>query len=119
VTSASSQPERPVRQPRRNPDGPAAPAAANAEQASGVRTHPRSRERRKAAPLAKVGMVVFFIGGLAIVADVALYASGRHDLPLWLNLCAMLAPIGFGVGMLGVFLENRSANKRANVDPTG
>jgi hypothetical protein len=60
----------------------------------------------------KVGMVLFFIGALAILADVVLFAGGRHDLPLWLNLCAMLAPIGFGVGMIGAFVEARAANKR-------
>ena len=116
VTSASSPPERPVRPARRNQD---TPAAASADQASGVRTHPRSKDRRKSAPLAKVGMVLFFIGGLAILTDVILFASGRHDLPLWLNLCALLAPIGFAVGLLGVFLENRSAGKQADVEPTG
>ena len=84
-----------------------------------MRTHPRSSDRRKAAPLVKVGMMLFFIGGLAILADVALFASGSRDLPLWLNLCALLAPIGFGVSMVGVFLENRSAGKRATAHPAG
>jgi len=68
-------------------------------------------------------MVLFFIGGLAILADVALFVSGRHDLPLWLNLLALLAPIGFGVGMVGVFLESRSAGRQAAseqpAEPTG
>jgi len=61
----------------------------------------------------KVGMTLFFVGALAILADVVLFASGKQNLPLWLNLCALLAPIGFGVGMLGAFVEARAANKRA------
>ncbi len=75
----------------------------------GVATRPRWSDRRKAAPLAKAGMICFFIGTLAILADVILFASGTRDLPLWLNLTALLAPIGLGVGLLGVLVENRKA----------
>ena len=75
----------------------------------GVATRPRWSDRRKAAPLAKIGMICFCIGTLAIVADVILFASGFHDLPLWLNLTALLAPIGLGVGLVGILVENRKA----------
>jgi hypothetical protein len=74
------------------------------------RTSPRAKDRRKAAPLAKIGMVLFAIGLVAIFTDFVLFAAGSHDLPLWLNLTAMLAPVGLGVGLIGVVKENRAAS---------
>ena len=73
-------------------------------------TTPRIKNRRKAAPLAKAGMIVFALGVLAIFADMVLFATGHHDLPLWLNLCAMLAPVGLALGLIGVFLESRRSS---------
>jgi len=76
----------------------------------GARTAPRSQDRRKAAPLARIGMIVFAVGLIAIFADMILFAAGSRNLPLWLNLTAMLAPVGLGLGLLGVVRENRSAS---------
>jgi len=78
--------------------------------ASGVRTAGRSKNRRKAAPLAKAGMIVFAIGLIAVFTDMILFAAGSRDLPLWLNLLAMLAPVGLGLGLIGVVRENRVAS---------
>ena len=55
-------------------------------------------------------MAVFPIGLIAIFADMILFASGSRNLPLWLNLTAMLAPVGLGLGLLGVLLENRRSS---------
>lgn len=55
-------------------------------------------------------MVAFAIGLLAICADFILFAAGAHNLPLWLNLTAMLAPVGLGLGLIGVVKENRAAS---------
>ena len=74
----------------------------------------RAADRRKAAPLAKIGMVLFAIGVLAIFADFILFAGGSRDLPLWLNLTAMLAAVGLGIGLLGVVQENRGASRLAS-----
>jgi len=57
-------------------------------------------------------MLLFALGVVAIAVIMVLFASGSKDLPLWLNLSAMLAPVGLGVGLLGVFLEARSKEKR-------
>jgi len=57
-------------------------------------------------------MILFAIGVLAIAVIMVLFASGSHDLPLWLNLSAMLAPVGLGVGLFGVYLEARSKEMR-------
>jgi hypothetical protein len=87
-----------------------------------VRTSPRFKNRRKAAPLAKIGMAVFAVGLIAIFADMILFAAGSRDLPLWLNLTAMLAPVGLGLGLIGVVRENRhsspalAARKTVNED---
>ncbi len=52
--------------------------------------------------------MLFVIGLLAVAVIMVLFATGSHDLPLWLNLTAMLAPIGFGIGLIGIVLEARS-----------
>ena len=84
---------------------------------AGVRTLPRAKERRKAAPLAKIGMAVFAVGLIAIFADMILFAAGSRNLPLWLNLTAMLAPVGLALGLVGVFVESRRSS--ASASPPG
>ncbi len=56
-------------------------------------------------------MILFAIGLVAIFADMILFAAGTRDLPLWVNLTAMLAPVGLGLGLLGVVRENRAAQR--------
>jgi uncharacterized membrane protein YhdT len=75
-------------------------------------TSPDRAPRRSAAPWAKVGMVLFAIGLLAIVADLVLFATGSRNLPVWLNATCMLAPVGLGVALIGVLREART-NGRA------
>ncbi|AHH93953.1 hypothetical protein GCM10010174_72310 [Kutzneria viridogrisea] len=56
-----------------------------------------------------LSMVVFAIGLVALAVIFGMYASGVRDLPLWLNLVGvLLSPIGFAMGMVAVFLQNRS-----------
>ncbi|MET0966376.1 MAG: hypothetical protein ABWZ02_08275 [Nakamurella sp.] len=69
--------------------------------------------KRASSPLARWGFGTFLVGLLAVGVIMVLFATGSHDLPLWLNLLAMLAPIGFGIGLLGVFGEARAARGRA------
>lgn len=59
----------------------------------------------------KTSMILFAVGLVAITVYLALFASGIEELPLWLNLLCLLAPVGFGLGLLGVFLENRNRPK--------
>lgn len=63
--------------------------------------------RTPTGPIA-VGAGLFVIGLLAIAVIMVLFATGAKDLPLWLNLTAMLAPVGFGIGLIGIFREARS-----------
>jgi hypothetical protein len=71
--------------------------------------------RRQSSPLARVGFVVFGIGLLGVAVIMVAFATGSHDLPLWLNLVAMLAPVGFGIGLIGVYREARASKPGAAV----
>ncbi|WP_420124007.1 hypothetical protein [Nakamurella sp.] len=62
--------------------------------------------------LVRAGVVLFALGLIAVVVIFALFASGAHDLPLWLNLAAMLAPVGFGLALVGLFRQARRSGKR-------
>ena len=59
----------------------------------------------RASVTIRIAMALFALGVLAIVVIMVLFASGSRDLPLWLNLTAMLTPIGFGLGLVGVAAE--------------
>jgi hypothetical protein len=59
-----------------------------------------------------VSVALFSIGLIAIVAVFALYATGHHDLPLWLNLSTMLAPVGFVVGVVAAIMRARRDTPR-------
>ena len=54
---------------------------------------------------------MFVIGLLAVAVIMVLFATGSHDLPLWLNLVAMLAPVGFGIGLVGIYREARASRR--------
>jgi hypothetical protein len=86
----------------------------------------RARSGRTPSGPIAVGAVLFVIGLLAIGVIMVLFTTGAQDLPLWLNLTAMLAPVGFGVGLIGIYGEARSgraaraeraANRRAGAEP--
>jgi hypothetical protein len=58
-------------------------------------------------------LVLFAVGLLAVLVIMVLFATGAHDLPLWLNLVAMLAPVGFGLALIGLFVEARSSRRHS------
>lgn len=95
-------------------DPPAAAARQSAKSADtqppGVRTLRRWPNRRKASPLSKIGMAVFAVGLVALLADVALFASGTRHLPLWLNWTAALAVIGLAIGLIATVLDARHSD---------
>jgi len=63
-----------------------------------------STSRSRALPVA-VG--IFAVGLLAVVAVFALYAAGARDLPVWLNLATLLAPVGLVVGVVSAVVQAR------------
>jgi hypothetical protein len=54
----------------------------------------------------------FALGLIAVLVVFGMFAAGAHDLPLWLNLGAMLAPVGFGLALLGLFRQARRSGRR-------
>lgn len=59
--------------------------------------------------LVPVAVGLFGAGLLAILLIFLLYAIGISDLPLWLNLTTLLAPLGFVVGVGGAIRNTRRA----------
>ena len=63
---------------------------------------------RTASKLVPVAVAIFALGVLALAAIFALYASGHHDLPLWLNASAGVGvPLGLGLALIALFGEAR------------
>ncbi|HEY5877718.1 MAG TPA: hypothetical protein VIU11_02325 [Nakamurella sp.] len=71
--------------------------------------------------LVRIGVVCFALGLIAVAVVFGMFAVGAHDLPLWLNLGAMLAPVGFGLALLGMFRQARRSGRRraAPTTPVG
>lgn len=85
---------------------PAAPPAARVTLV-GVRTNER------ASTLVRVAVAIFAIGLVAVAAVFALYLTGRHNLPLWLNTSAgVLVPLGLGLALVGLVREARAERRR-------
>ncbi len=88
------------------------PADASDPTAATPGTSSRWASRQTASPWTKVGMVLFAVGLLAIVANLILFAAGNRNLPVWLNVTCMLAPVGLGVGLVGVVRDARAGGPR-------
>lgn len=63
-----------------------------------------SASRSRLLPTA---VALFTVGLLGILTVFVLFATGHHDLPLWLNLVCLLAPVGFAVGVAGAVMQAR------------
>jgi hypothetical protein len=61
----------------------------------------------------RLGLVLFVLGVVFIVADVIPFFVDDHNRPLWLNLGCLLAPIGFGVAMWAGFRGGREDQRAA------
>jgi uncharacterized protein (DUF983 family) len=60
--------------------------------------------------LMPVALVLFAVGLVAIIAVFALFAAGKSDLPVWLNVAAwLLTPVGLA---LGVFSAVRDSQRK-------
>jgi hypothetical protein len=58
--------------------------------------------------LMRVGIGVFAVGVLAVLAVFVLFAAGFKDLPLWLSVLAGVAtPLGIALGLIALALEHR------------
>lgn len=58
--------------------------------------------------LMRVGIGVFALGVLAVLAVFIMFAVGLRDLPVWLSLAAGVAtPLGIALGLIALVLEHR------------
>lgn len=78
--------------------------------AAGPQRAPVAR-RAAPTPLIRIGLVLFLIGLLAVAVIMVLFFSGVRDLPLWANLIAGFAPVGFGVVLVGIFRDARRSSR--------
>ncbi|MDP9433441.1 MAG: hypothetical protein M3P91_12240 [Actinomycetota bacterium] len=80
---------------------------------------PVATAERPGDRLILAGSALFFLGMLALVADLVPFFLGHPDQPLWLNLLALLTPLGLGVALLGLLrqaLARRRESRRAGAD---
>lgn len=58
--------------------------------------------------LMKLGIGVFAVGVLGVVAVFVMFAAGLRDLPVWLSLVAGVAtPLGILLGLIALVREHR------------
>lgn len=69
--------------------------------------------------LIRVGVVVFALGALAILADVVPFFLGHADQPLALNFGTYLAPVGLGLALGGLLRSARAEHRRARAEVRG
>ncbi|HEX6344036.1 hypothetical protein [Umezawaea sp.] len=65
-----------------------------------------------APKLMPLALGLFALGLVAIVAVFALFAAGKNDLPVWLNVAAcLLTPVGLALGVLSAVRNSRSRRR--------
>lgn len=66
------------------------------------------REREGKSPLINIGLAVFAVGLVFVVVVFAMFASGMHDLPVWLMTCAgLLTPLGLVLSLVGLIRQHK------------
>ena len=59
--------------------------------------------------LMRVGIGLFALGMLAVLAVFVMFAAGLENLPVWLSAAAgIITPLGLGLGLIALMLEARS-----------
>jgi integral membrane protein len=86
--------------PRVDDVTPAAPVAASPD------------GRRPGSRLVPIGLVVFALGLVVIVATFIGYAAGDDNRPLAQNLLCLLAPLGFALALVGLVGNGRAEARR-------
>lgn len=72
-----------------------------------ARAKPRPDGLRRSPLPFRIGMILFFVGGLALLVVLVLFASGTRDFPVWAWLVVALAPLGL---LVAAFRIRRTAN---------
>ncbi|HKS45188.1 MAG TPA: hypothetical protein VJT49_08745 [Amycolatopsis sp.] len=59
--------------------------------------------------LMRLGIGVFAVGVLAVLAVFVMFAAGLRDLPVWLSAAAGVAtPLGIALGLIALVREHRA-----------
>ena len=68
----------------------------------------------------RLGVALFAVGMLAVLAVFFMFATGLRNLPVWLSAAAgILTPLGLGLGLLSLIRENRAPKTAsASVSPS-
>ncbi len=69
---------------------------------------PRFTSKSAALP---VSVCLFGVGFVATVVIFGMGVAGARNLPLWLNLAAMSAPLGLITGVVAVILRARGTHR--------
>ncbi len=69
-------------------------------------------DSRTGSRLVPLGLVLFVLGLVVIVATFIGYAAGDDNRPLGQNLLCLLAPLGFGVALVGLVRNGRTEARR-------
>jgi hypothetical protein len=63
----------------------------------------------RSSKIVTVAVAIFALGVIALAAVFALFMTGHHNLPLWLNGSAgVLVPLGLALALLGLVREARA-----------
>jgi hypothetical protein len=58
--------------------------------------------------LMRIGIGLFALGMLAVLAVFVLFAAGLENLPVWLSAAAgVITPLGLGLGIIALVRESR------------
>ncbi|OZM70557.1 hypothetical protein CFN78_24435 [Amycolatopsis antarctica] len=80
---------------------------------------PAPPKQIRQSPLMKVGVVLFAIGMVAVVAVFVMFAAGLENLPVWLSVAAgVITPLGLGLGLVGLVKEARRAHAAETAETT-
>ncbi|WP_410564283.1 hypothetical protein [Amycolatopsis sp. cmx-4-61] len=61
--------------------------------------------------LMRVGIGLFGLGMLAVLAVFIMFAAGLENLPIWLSVAAgVITPLGLLLGLIALVLEARAKN---------
>lgn len=74
-----------------------------------------TKEAGVAAPgkpfLMRVGIGLFGLGMIAVLAVFIMFAAGLENLPVWLSLAAgVITPLGLLLGLIALVMEARAKN---------
>ncbi len=67
--------------------------------------------RRPGERLIRIGTVLALVGAVAAVVTVAPLLLGGDPFPTWVYLTAMLAPVGLGLAIGGVYAKARARSR--------